>query len=188
MGDFSGFPKNLAYSIKSLNGFSKQTIKLLPDRWNTVNSGDTIRVKLPVNSLVQLNTFSMFFEGTCGGNQQHFPRLSSSLIEQLSIYVNGTLVETINKYNALYNTIFDLQGAGIDQGSKRFLENMDPSVQYTAIDTNGYITGKTNTLTTTTKDTKKVMMINNWLGFLGSANGGIAVIDTADLGDVYVEI
>jgi hypothetical protein len=189
MGDFSGFPKNLAYSIKNLSGFSKQTIKLLPDRWNTVNNGDTIRVKLPVNSLVQLNTFSMFAEGTCGGAQQHFPRLGlSSCIEALSVYVNGTLVETINRYNALYNTIFDMQGAGIDQGSKRFLEVIDPSVTYTAIDTSGYITGKTTTLTTTTKDTKKVMMVNNWLGFLGSANGGIAVIDTADLGDVYVEI
>ena len=188
MGDFSGFPKNLAYSIKNLSGFSKQTIKLLPDRWTSISSGDTIRVKLPVNSLVQLNTFSMFFEATAGGAQQHFPRLSSSLIEALSIYVNGTLVETINRYNALYNCLFDLQGAGVDQQSKRFLENIDPSVGYTAIDTNGYITGRTNTLTTSTKDTSKVMMINNWLGFLGSANGGIAVIDTADLGDVYVEI
>ena len=110
MGDFSGFPKNLAYSIKNLSGFSKQTIKLLPDRYTAVNSGDTICVKLPVNSLVQLNTFSMFAEGTCAGAQQHFPRLGlSSCIEALSIYVNGTLVETINRYNALYNCIFDLQ-------------------------------------------------------------------------------
>ena len=131
----------------------------------------------------------MFAEGTCGGAQQHFPQLGlSSCIEALSIYVNGKLVETINRYNSLYNTIFDLQGAGIDQQAKRFLENMDPSVQYTGVDTNGYISGKTSTLAGTPKDTSKVMMVSNWLGFLGSANGGIAVIDTADLGDVYVEI
>lgn len=185
MSDFSGFSKNLAYSIKTLNGFSKQSVKLIPDRWNAVANGDTIRVKLPVNSLIDLRTFSMFFDGTCTGVQQHFPRFSSSLIESLSIYFNGTLVETIQNYNVLFNAISDIQGSGSEQQSKRFLENIDPSVNYTAISSTGMITASKAT-GAVAADSAKPMLINQWLGMIGSAS--TPVIDTSDIGDVFVEI
>ena len=61
MNEFSGFPRNLAYSVKSLSAFSKTMVKLTPDKLDNVSAGETIRVKLPPNSLIDLRTFSMFF-------------------------------------------------------------------------------------------------------------------------------
>ena len=45
--EFASFPKNLAYNIKTLSGFSKTTVKLTPDRTGIINAGDTIKVRLP---------------------------------------------------------------------------------------------------------------------------------------------
>jgi len=123
------FPKNLAYNIKNLSGFSKTTVVLSPDK-TIVDAGDTIKVKLPSNKIVDLRTFSMHFKGTCSAastsSKVHFPRLSSSLIKTLAVYVNGTLIERIDHYNTLYNKLYDLDGGGVDQTAKRFLENSDP--------------------------------------------------------------
>ena len=35
----TGFPKNLAYTLKQLSNFTKQTVKVLPDRVNDCKSG-----------------------------------------------------------------------------------------------------------------------------------------------------
>ena len=189
MNEFSGFPRNLAYSVKKLSAFSKTCVKCTPDKWNNVNAGETIRVKLPPNSLIDLRTLTMYFDGTISSTagKAHFPRLSSSLIEQMSIYVNGTMIENIQQYGLLYNTLFDLDCGGIDQFSKRsVLENYDPSVSYTADDVGGSATCLFNTSLATPNDTKKPMMINQWLGFIGSAS--TPVIDTNDCSDIYLEV
>lgn len=189
MNEFSGFPRNLAYSVKSLSSFSKTTVKLTPDKWTDVGATETIRVKLPPNSLIDLRTLTMYFDGTITttGGKAHFPRLSSSVIEQMSIYVNGTMIENIQQYGVLYNTLFDLDCGGIDQFSKRsVLENFDPSVSYSADYAGSAAVCAFNTDAATANDTKKPMMINNWLGFIGSAS--TPVIDTNDCSDIYIEM
>ena len=197
--EFSSFPKNLAYAVKSLSGFSKSTVKLLPDnRTDTVTSGNIVRVRLPQNSLVDLRTFTMYYEGSCSNDKTtckaHFPRLSSSIIETLTIFVNGTQIENIQNYNLLYNTLYDLDGGGIDQQAKRHLENVDPSVYY-EVGTNSATTGGAlNTLLHDTSnkydsasDAKnRKFIINNWLGFLSTCS--TPVIDTNDLNECIVEL
>jgi hypothetical protein len=188
--EFSSFPKNLAYNIKTLAGFSKTTVKLSPDKNGTINNGDTVKVKLPSNTIVDLRTFSMYFKGVASATsgKVHFPRLSSSIIKTLAVYVNGTLIERIDNYNILYNKLYDLDGGGIDQTTKRFLENADPSVNYEYVATSELNTGGTplsNTLLTTSSDSKK-MMVNNWLGFLSTCN--CPCPDTNDLNNVEIEI
>jgi len=187
------FPKNLAYNIKNLSGFSKSTVVLTPDKYTVVNAGDTIKVKLPSNTIVDLRTFSMHFKGTCeaagGSSKVHFPRLSSSLIKTLAVYVNGTLIERIDHYNTLYNKLYDLDGGGVDQTAKRFLENSDPSVGYkigaSAADKSaGSRINKC--LVATASDTKQKFMVNNWLGFLSTAS--CPCPDTNDLNNVEIEI
>ena len=53
-----------------------------PNRENP--HGESIKVRLPQNTIVDLRTFSLFYKGTAessfGGNV-HFPRLSSSIIK-----------------------------------------------------------------------------------------------------------
>lgn len=188
MSDFNGYPKNLAYSVKNLSGFSKISVKLNGDRDTNITAGSTVRVRLPPNCLVDLRTFTAFFEGTATATtgKAHFPRLSSSLIEQLSVYANNSLVETIQNYNVLYNTLYDIS-AGNDQSSKRCLENIDPSATYNITNaTTGATDIVNNTLVASAHDTNKPFMINNWLGFLGSAS--TPVISTADLSSVDIEI
>jgi hypothetical protein len=189
--EFGGFPKNLSYNIKTLSGFSKTSVKLTPDKGSgVVNMGDTIKVKLPSNTIVDLRTFSMFAKGSCssaaGKSNVRFPRLTSSLIKTLAVYVNGTLIERIDNYNVLYNKLYDLDGGGVDQTAKRFLENADPSCDYTMTQSH---TG--GTLVNLVKATgpvivDKKLMVNNWLGFISTCS--CPCPDTNDLNEVIVEI
>ena len=55
----SGFPKNLAYTLKKLENFTKQTVKVLPDRVNSVQFGEVSRFKLPAGALIDTT------EGVC---------------------------------------------------------------------------------------------------------------------------
>ena len=187
--EFAAFPKNLAYNIKTLSGFSKTTVKLTPDRTGTINQGETIKVKLPSNTIVDLRTFSMFFKGTAAqtsGSNVHFPRLSSSLIKTLAVYINGTLIERIDNYNILYNKLYDLDGGGVDQVAKRFLENSDPSVDYSVRSDHASGTATILTRGTSASDANRKFMVNNWLGFLSTCN--CPCPDTNDLNNVEVEI
>ena len=186
------FPKNLAYNIKNLSGFSKTTVVLSADK-TTADAGDTIKVKMPSNTIIDLRTFSMHFKGTCsaatGSSKVHFPRLSSSLIKTLAVYVNGTLIERIDHYNTLYNKLYDLDGGGVDQTAKRFLENSDPSIGY-SVGANSSDSSAGNrinkTLVATASDLKEKFMVNNWLGFLSTAS--CPCPDTNDLNNVEIEI
>jgi hypothetical protein len=187
--EFSSFPKNLAYNIKTLSGFSKSTVVLNGDKTGTIQMGDTFKVRLPTNTIVDLRTFTMYFKGVASATtgKVHFPRLSSSIIKNLAVYVNGTQIENIQAYNTLYNKLYDLDGGGVDQTNKRFLENADPSVNYEYATTSESVTGGTpvaNTLATTGSDSKK-MMINNWIGWLSTCN--CPCIDTNDLNNVEIE-
>jgi len=188
------FPKNLAYAVKTLNSFSKSTVKLLPDnRTDTVTSGNIIRVRLPQNSIIDLRTFTMYYQGICTTansttGKGHYPRLSSSIIDTLTIYVNGTQIENIQNYNLLYNTLYDLDGGGIDQQAKRCLENVDPSVFYLVSD-NEVTTAQPQVTSHHATDNSTVyrkFVINNWCGFLATCS--TPCIDTNDLNEVIIEI
>lgn len=193
--EFSTFPKNLAYKISQLQGFSKTSVKLTPDRTD-VGAGETFRVKYPPNTIVDLRTFALHAKGTAtqesGSDKMHFPRNGlSSCIKTLGLYVNGTLIERIDNYNILYNKLYDLD-AGSDQDAKRgVLENSDPSVGYKLAPTNGANDHQAGdpvirVNNNAPADTDMKMMVNNWLGFLSSAS--TPCIDTNDLNSVEVEI
>jgi len=183
--EFGSFPKALAYNIKALSGFSKQAVRLTPDKYDSIKAGDTIKVALPQNTLVDLRTLSMYYEAI-GDTGCHMPRLSSSIIKTLSVYINGNLIERIDNYSVLYNKLYDLDGGGADQTSKRFLENADPSVFYlTAIDKSSIDTGVFK-ITANTDATKRKFAITNWLGFISTLS--TPIIDTNDLNRVELEI
>ena len=135
----SAFPKNLAYTLKQLSNFTKQTVKVIPDRVNAVNLGEVSRFKLPASAMIDFRTLSIFadvtlYKGAISGNSAeyalHLPRNTASLIQQITITCNGVQLCNINDYNLLYNTLYDLEGADYSQTSKRFLENADPSVYF----------------------------------------------------------
>lgn len=184
----TSFPANLSYSIKTLSNFSKTTVKLTPDRTGIINAGETFRTKLPSNALIDLRTICMYTDASTqsgASDNLHFPRFSSSIIKTLSIYANNTLLERVDGYSNLYNSLFDLE-AGQDQVAKRGLENADPSVGY-SVDTDhtaGTIILKTRS--SVQDDTDMPLVVNNWLGFISTAS--TPVIDTNDWGLIEIEI
>jgi hypothetical protein len=195
--EFGSFPKNLAYNVKSLSGFSKTVVKLTPTPNGPVEAGSTFKVRLPPNTLIDLRTLSLFYEGTCtstgGDGYLRFPRLSSSIIDTLNIYVNGTLIENIQAYGDLYNALYDISAAG-DQTAKRYLENSDPSIYVDNTVNTTYDDAKCGKVVKATAfagglaahATKQVFCINNWLGFIGSSS--TSVIDSNDTGVIEIEI
>lgn len=183
--EFGSFPKALAYNIKALSGFSKQAVRLTPDKYDSIKPSDTIKVALPQNTLVDLRTLSMYYEAI-GDTNCHMPRLSSSIVKTLSIYINGNLVERIDNYSVLYNKLYDMDGGGADQSSKRFLENADPSVYYeTGIASTSLATGVFK-ISANNAAVKRKFAINNWLGFISTLS--TPIIDLNDLNKVEIEI
>lgn len=190
-------PPNFQSAIKTLSGYAKQTVRCDPDRYTGVNAGDTIKVKLPPNALVDLRSFVMFFNGTATGvgsntakyQNRFFPRNSASIIDSLAVNINGQRIETIAEYNHLYNLLWDYScSLENDNSGKRCLENTDPSVKSALTVSNGAITRVPTAAETTAAggDVSRRFAITNWLGFLGSSS--CEIIDTSILGDVEIEI
>ncbi len=119
----TGYPKNLAYALKQLSNFTKQTVKIIPDSVNAVNLGDISRFKLPASALIDFRTISIFadvslYKGAIGAANAeyalHLPRIArntASLIQQITITCNGVQLCNINDHNLLYNTLYDLEAA-----------------------------------------------------------------------------
>ena len=197
MGDLSsGYPKALSYSIKELaDQMSRIGVKITPDRTTGIKSSDVITFKLPNNSLIDMRSLNMFYKFTPNSDTTNgiflHPRYSSSLIERISIIINGTTVDILPQQNFLYNTLMDLEGSSSDQMSKRSVcEWFDPSIKVTqgAITSTEVALTGSNWLTVAVADkqNKEDGAISNWLGFCGSCNP--SVISTEVLGDVFIQI
>jgi hypothetical protein len=179
------FPRALSYNIKALSGFSKQAVRLTPDRWDSIKPNDTIKVNLPQNALVDLRTLCMYYEGI-GDTNCHFPRLSSSILKTVSWYCNSSLIERQDCYSTLFNKLYDLDGGGSDQTAKRFLENADPSVYYETSTTSSSLATGVFKITANNDAVKRKFAITSWLGFCSTLS--TPIIDTNDLGQVTLEI
>ena len=185
----SGFPKNLAYTLKQLSNFTKQTVKIIPDRTNSIGFGEVSRFKLPASALIDADV--SLYKGGGTGYSLHLPRNTASLIQQITITCNGVQLCNINDYNLLFNTLYDIEGADFSQGSKRLLENFDPSVYFYQGTTNttnspiGVINAQDGT-SASNGETNRPIVINNFLGFLSSLS--TPVLDLNDTGDIYIDI
>ena len=193
MSIVSDFPKNLAYNLKQLSGFSKTTVKITPDR-TSIGTNDIIRFKLPSGTLVDLRSLVWYFtadcSGTCSvaGGAVHLPRYSSSLIERLTVSANGITLSSISSYGLLYNSLMDMEGADISQASKRITERYDPTTTFTSATASNdnkisVVEGGDNG---GTNDAGVKLAVNHWMGLLN--NISTPVIDTSFLGDVIIEI
>lgn len=195
MSDIStGFPKALSYSIKQMaDNMSRIGVKLTPDRTSGIAPNDTITFKLPNSSLVDMRSLNFFYKFSTSGTTGTFihPRYSSTLIERVSVIINGQTISITPAYAFLYNTLMDLEGSSFDQLSKRNVcEFFDPSVRITASDPTSSadvaLAGGNWIASGTSAPVKIDGAITHWLGFLGSCQPG--VIDTSSLGDVYIQI
>lgn len=191
----TGFPKALSYSIRRMaDNMSRVGTKLTPDRTTGIAPNDTITVKLPNNSLVDLRSLNFWYQFSTSGTTGTFihPRYSSTLIQRISVIINGQTVSILPEYNLLYNTLMDLEGSSFDQLSKRNVcEFFDPSVRFAkesdpSSSADVALSGGSWLTSGVTAPSKIEGGITHWLGFLGSTVP--SVIDTSGMGDVFIQI
>ena len=196
----SVIPPNLNEVFRNLNGFRKNLVRFYPDRSGTINATDVLRWTLPKEILL-MDTLMAYFEitttkgGTNTANEIRascFPRNSASIIDTITVFINGQVFENITNYNHLFNLIYDnTAGYNYYQSGIRALECADPSIKYSVADASGNaITGtvqgalNTSTSETTVCETKRPLQIRNWLGFLGTCQ---KVLDLTNV-EVIIEI
>ena len=102
MSDLSnGFPSNLSFKLKQMSSFTKSIVKCVPDRPD-VAMGETTRIKLPSQGLIDFRTISIYADAyavsASATYTAHFPRYWSSLISQMTLTANGVQIANINEY------------------------------------------------------------------------------------------
>ena len=131
--------------------------------------------------------------GTSAVRQGTFmPRNSSSIIDTITVFINGAVYENITNYNHLFNLIYDnVNGYNYYHSGIRALECSDPSIKYSVANASGNaitatVQGAVSTFTTdaTACDFKRPLHITNWCGFLGTCN---RVLDLTNV-EVVIEI
>ena len=64
----SAYPESMRYFLDEVNGFSTNTFKLFPQNQDSATANRILRFTLPSNSLLNLRSFSLFFNMTTEGN------------------------------------------------------------------------------------------------------------------------
>ena len=191
-------PPNLNQTYRAMSGYRKQLLRFYPDRSGAINAQDTLRWTIP-KEIMLMDSLMHYFEFTStaaatGTSYQgtYFPRNSASIIDTITVFINGQVFENIPSYNHLFNVIYDnTAGFNYYNSGIRALECADPSIKYITTPTastspitaqiQGAQTGTTNAAVC---DTKRPLQIRNWCGFLGTCN---RVLDLTNV-EVVIEI
>lgn len=165
------YPRSMQYSLKALNSYSRQKYKLSPNisESQTLKAGDTLIVTLPENSIVDISSFLWFFEGKCSANGYAFPKHIETIIDKLTIEVNGRMLNGISSYNLLFRRLADYT-LGDKEKIRGVLQN---TVSVT-------LAGTTN------NTSYRQFAVKNWLGFLGTVQP--QCLDTSLFGTIRVHI
>ena len=187
MEQISGFPKNLAFNLKRLEGsIIKQKILINSDK-SLYNPNERVLFNFPIGRLI--DTRSVIATAKCtstAGN--HFPRGGlQALFENLQITANSRVIQSTQCYNFIWSTLADISGYwSYEQLSKRIYENGDPSLKH------DNPTGVappviTNACTAVAAGGADVyyFSVSNWLGFL---NSSAPTINTNDIGQIQMII
>lgn len=183
-------PRTFFYNLKKLKGgFSKQLIKITPDR-SIASPNDITTFRFPIGSILNMQSLSLHFKGsTTGTNPTIFPKYTSSLIKRLSVSVNNVSVQIINDYNIVYNIYADLNSVNM---TTRYGEKVDSTTDFvnttltSAVTTAQPIVGKNLLLATQGAITNERMVINHFLGILGG--GSTPIFNTDLMGEIVVSV
>ena len=167
MADYAGArPRNVEYYLQRMLGYSKNTIRILPQSKPTYNPGDTVIFKLPTNSILDLHRRNMKFPcqlTNAGSNAElvALPRFTQSFIRRCDVTMGGmqTGLGSLHDYGALYHLM------GVNKIPSHRSE-MDLRVS----DRGGYITGNdpiTTVINAGTSTAWYPQTVSSWLGVLG---------------------
>lgn len=185
MEQITGFPKNLAYNLKRLQGsIIKQKINIQSDK-SSYAPNERIMINFPIGRMI--DSRSVVATAKCrAGTGNHFPRGGlNSLIENLQITANSRVIQSTQAYNYIWNMLADVSGYfSPEQVGKRLYENFDPSIAHTNV--NGVAAPAiTNNATVVAGNEEYYFCVNSWLGFL---NSSAPTWDTNNLGQLQLII
>lgn len=186
MEQISGFPKNLAYNLKKLQGsIVKSRIRVQSDK-SSYSANERIMFNFPIGRMIDSRSVMMFAKCTTNTNGNYFPRGGlNSLIENLQITANGRVLQSTQYYNYIWNILADLTGYfSQEQASKRIYENFDPSLVHTNTQGEGAPTIANKVIVNNATESL-YLAVSNWLGFLSSS---APTWNTNDLGQVQMII
>ena len=162
-------PPSMAYFTKRLaSGMTLNTIKVTNLSNTTAVCGDTLRVRLPNNAIIDMSSFTMYALATTTGNYTALPKLTQSLITQVRVNINGQTIcgGSLNDYGVLYNIG---QRCQQDYSKTKMLELIHCGLD----------------VATPAANTAKYIAIDDWFGFLGALPH---FIHTGMLGEFIIEI
>lgn len=103
-------PRNVEYYLQRMVGYSKNTIRILPQSKPTYNAGDTVIFRLPTNSILDLHTLNLKFScqlSNVGASaaQVSLPRYTQSFIRRFDVTMGGmqTGLGSLHDYGACYH-------------------------------------------------------------------------------------
>jgi hypothetical protein len=167
-----GWPRNLQFLVKRLGIFSRQNYQMTSSSNSSAAASQIITVDLLSNSLLDLSTFQMYFQGSTvsgGSGFCSFPKNIESIIQRIDIEISGQTISTgFNDYGQLFNLI-----NSTTCGS-------DAKIRRTPLQNGGDQPAPTANIT------NQMFCINQWLGFIGSACPSI--LNTAQTGVIKLRI
>jgi uncharacterized UBP type Zn finger protein len=119
MGDMA-LPQKMKWAFKELDNIRKENYSWVPSSGQgTYNAGQKIYIDLPLNSLVDLSTFQMAYEGETANlgaldtrangdiRTRFFPRNTASVIQNLEVKINNVSIFNVPDYNLVWNKLYD---------------------------------------------------------------------------------
>ncbi len=110
---------------KTFKSFTKETVTMTPNKTQDVKPGQTIIGDLSYKSKVDLSSFSWFYDGSTTHNgssvvdgpegyvqSRFFPRNSVSVIQKITVKINGGIEVDIPDYKFVYNMLHDYTQGG----------------------------------------------------------------------------
>jgi hypothetical protein len=176
-------PSQVQYFMQRMQGVSSSHFKINPQTDGTHSSGKIIRFLVPENTLWNTRATRLFFSASCAGHGTNItPRLPndiSSLIERVSVYMGGVLVQQgFQGYNSLKHAKAAVQGS-----------KCNPALGHPEIvRTKSYHNGATFAGDASEAYAKKddQFCIDYWEGFLGSV--APEILDTGLYPAITIEI
>lgn len=158
-------PRSLSYYVGKVAGFRRQNVKIIPQGLSSgILPSTTVRIVLPSNSLVDLETFALWFDLVVPANNVAPADIDTALIQSLQVEVGGVQIANISNYNQLMQALWSWT-AGSDNRARRAFNQFG----------NGAVVAPVGT--------RKVCM-NNWLPLQTKP----AVLDTGLTGDWVITI
>lgn len=161
------YPRNLTYMVKKLANYSRNTFKISTLNQTTASPSQQIIVDLPSNTLVDMNSLTMFFKYTTTGNSD-LPRNVEGILQRVETEINGQIVNGgANDINQLWQIISDTSfGEDVTNRRKILQKGTDATVPAASV------------------STATQCAIQTFLGFTSS----VPIVNTRVLGNVRLRL